>query len=297
VVLDVAGGEHGGLLALEFLEQHLRLLAQGVHQHVEAAAVGHADDHLLHADRAGGADQLVHGEDQRLAALQREALLADVAGVQIALQRLGLGDHAQEAALVLGAPGWRRATGLQPGLDPALLRHIREVHVLGADGAAVGLAQRLEDLAQRGLLGRGGKAAGGETLAEVGLGEAIESRIELLDGRPLGAFERIELGPAVAEEAIGIDELQHGDLLLVRAGARGRGAQRAELGTLGEGGDHRGVGDVAAGGAAGQVLQPVEIIAPDLGNRGRVLEIGLVELLDEGRIGAEKIGVAEHLFH
>jgi hypothetical protein len=29
------------------------LLAQGVHQHVEAAAVGHADDHFLHADRAG----------------------------------------------------------------------------------------------------------------------------------------------------------------------------------------------------------------------------------------------------
>ena len=41
---------------------------------------------------------------------------------------------------------------LEPLLPPALLRRVGDVHVLGADRAAVGFAQRLHDLAQRHLL-------------------------------------------------------------------------------------------------------------------------------------------------
>jgi hypothetical protein len=66
--------------------------------------MGHADDHFLHADTAGGADQLVHGQDQRLAAFEREALLADILGMQVALQGLCLGQLHQEALLVLRGP-------------------------------------------------------------------------------------------------------------------------------------------------------------------------------------------------
>ncbi len=92
VVLDVAGMRAvvmGVLeLAFEFVEQLARVLAQRIDQHIEAAAVGHADHDVLDLIVAGLANDLVHHRNQRIAAFQREALLADVLGVQVALQGL-----------------------------------------------------------------------------------------------------------------------------------------------------------------------------------------------------------------
>ncbi len=73
-------------------EQHRRRLAQHVDQHVEAAAMGHADDHVLDAGRAAPLHQVVQQGDQRIAAFEREALLADVLGVQVALEAFGGGE-------------------------------------------------------------------------------------------------------------------------------------------------------------------------------------------------------------
>ena len=83
--------------ALEFGEQVLGHLAQHVDQQVQAAAVGRTDDHFLQAMVATLADQFVHGGDEALAAFQREALLANVAGVQVALQTLGGGQALEDA--------------------------------------------------------------------------------------------------------------------------------------------------------------------------------------------------------
>ena len=52
---------------------------------------------------AAAADQRVHQRDQRVAAFQREALLADVLGVQVALEALGGGQALEHALLVVGA--------------------------------------------------------------------------------------------------------------------------------------------------------------------------------------------------
>ena len=54
VVLHVAGALLVGhvVLAFELGEDVRRRLAQQIHQHIEAAAVGHADDHFLHAAAA-----------------------------------------------------------------------------------------------------------------------------------------------------------------------------------------------------------------------------------------------------
>ena len=49
----------------------------------------HADDELLHARFAGSLDEIVEHGNQRLAAFEREALLADEARIQIALDALG----------------------------------------------------------------------------------------------------------------------------------------------------------------------------------------------------------------
>ena len=68
VVLDVAGRQVGVVLALELGEQVLGHLAQRIDQHVQPAAVRHADDHFLHAAGARALHQLVEQRDQRFAA-------------------------------------------------------------------------------------------------------------------------------------------------------------------------------------------------------------------------------------
>ena len=76
--------------------------------------------------------------------------------------------------------GFRLHALLQPAL---LLRHL-DVHVLAADFAAVGLAQRLQNFAQRGdrlvtALADGFAEAAGEELAiEIPDGQAVGQRIE-----------------------------------------------------------------------------------------------------------------------
>ena len=54
--------------------------------------------------------------------------------------------------------------------------------------------------------------------------------------------------------------------------------------------------DIGAGGSR-HILEPVEIRAPLLAHRGRIVEIALVELLDERHVGAEQVGTGEHALH
>ena len=90
-----------------------RALAQRVDEHVQAPAVGHADHDLLHALAAGALDQFVHRGDEALAAFEREALLADVLGVQVALQPFGGGEALEDVQLLLGREGGLGADRLQ----------------------------------------------------------------------------------------------------------------------------------------------------------------------------------------
>jgi hypothetical protein len=103
VVLHVARGELVGVLALELAEEVRRDLAERVHEHVQAPAVGHADHDFLGAVRAGVLDHGVEHRDQALAALAREALLPDVARVQVALEGLGGGDALEDPLLLRGS--------------------------------------------------------------------------------------------------------------------------------------------------------------------------------------------------
>ncbi len=86
VILDVARRQIARGLAFEFGEQLSRHLAERVDEHVEPAAVRHADHHFLDPLRAGTLHHFVHRGDKTFAAFERETLLADVFGVQEALQ-------------------------------------------------------------------------------------------------------------------------------------------------------------------------------------------------------------------
>jgi hypothetical protein len=105
--------------------------------------------------------------------------------------------------------------------------------------------QGLKNLAQRGRLWHRREGLGLEYLTQIRLGKAVVKRLEFRHRRTFRALQRIQLRPAIAEEAVGIDQLQNLDLLSIcLCRGSGRRLQSAILGALCEGGDHRIVGHI-----------------------------------------------------
>src|SRR5205085_10599901 len=123
-------------------EEARRYLAERIDEYVEPAAVRHADHHLLHAGGARLLDEVVEHGNERVVAFPGEALLTDILGAEIALERLGGGEPLQNVTPEFGRILGARAQRLDPVLDEALLRRIRHVHVLDAERAAIGLLKR-----------------------------------------------------------------------------------------------------------------------------------------------------------
>ena len=71
-----------------------------------------------------------------VAALQREALLADVLGVQVALQAFRGGQLPQNVLLLIDAEAMLHARHLETVLQPQALVGVRHVRELRADGVA-----------------------------------------------------------------------------------------------------------------------------------------------------------------
>ena len=286
VVLHVAGTAQrlGGVLAFELGEQVRRRLAQQVDQHVEAAAVGHADDDFLDVTRGAALQHLVQRRDLRVAAFQREALLADVLVVQVALQALGRHELLEDFLLAVGGQLGLEGGGLEALLDPALLRRLRDVHVLGADGVGVDRLQQLDDVLQRQAV-RAGQRAGVEHRLEVLGAQAVEGRIEIAHRIDRGQAQRVELGHLVATDAVVVDQPQDAGLLLGGAGIEARlgGGDTARLSRHAlEARQHFAVSDLARGAL---VLHVAEVGPPARIDRIRILEELLVVRLDIGRVG------------
>ena len=302
VVLHVAGRKVflGGVVELR--EQVLGHLAEGVHEHVQAAAVGHADHDFLDAMGARALDDLVHRGDEALAALEREALLADVLGVEIALQALAGRQAVEDVLLLVSGEAGLAAHALQPFLPPALFHRLGDVHDLGADRPAVGLAQSLQDLPQGHVLGLAEvRVRRTERDVHVGLGQVVERGLQLGDLGALGALEGVQVGPAGAERTVGGDERLHVQLL-ARDGevvAGGLDDEAAGLGALRERFDDRCVRDIPRLGTIDRrhMLQVVEVGPPVVGHAAWVVEVGLIEFLDIRRIAAEQVRVGPVLVH
>ena len=156
VVLDVAGAalrdrrdglDRGG--ALELAEDRLVGAAEVVGEHVEPTAVGHADDDLLGALPGRELDHLVEHRDRHVEALDRELLLAEVGAVHEALERVDLGQPAQQRLGLLGLE--RGAVGARLDLlaQPHALAVGGDVLDLVGDRAAVGLVQVGQRLGER----------------------------------------------------------------------------------------------------------------------------------------------------
>ena len=151
------------------------------------------------------------------AALETEPLLAQVLGAEELLERLGAVQLLEDVPLVVD--GQLGVGALDLLLDPALLGRFLDVHVLDADGAAVGVAQDVQDLAEghpADPADHGVDAdltAGEELPVEVPDGEAVGRRVELgVHLRWLGG-QRIEVGDQVTPHAMHVDERRHLHLL------------------------------------------------------------------------------------
>ena len=224
VILDVTRAPGGGLLelAFEFGEQHRRRLAEHVDQHVEPAAVGHADHDFLDAARAAALHDVVEERDQRVATLERKALLADVTRVEIALEPLGRGQLPEKVHAFVVREAVMKHAVLETVLQPQALLARRDVGELGADAAGVDVPELLQDLRQFHLLvDAAGAARGVEHRVHVGLGQADVGGIQHVRHRALHQPERVDVGDEVAAVGVELDQARDGRLPLdVRRGRR-----------------------------------------------------------------------------
>ena len=175
----------------------------------------HADADFLHAEIAAALDDLLERRDQRLGAVEAEALGAGVFDVEEFLETFRFHQLVEDRALAFAREGDLLVAAFDAFLDPAFLRGIGDVHELDAERLAVGAAQDGDDLAHRRELEAEHLVE--ENLAiEVGFGEAIGARIEFLLVLLRLESERIELGVEVAADAVGADQHQRVDRIARR---------------------------------------------------------------------------------
>src|SRR5262245_18618134 len=155
----------------------------------------HADHDLADAELAAALDDLLERRHDRLAAIETEALGAGVFHVEKAFERLGLDQlHQYRDLALVGEAG---LAPLHAILNPCPLLGVGDVHVLGADMAAVGLLENVEDLPKRREF-ETEDAADIDWTVVVPLGEAVGLGPELGMLAPLDEFERVELGGEVS---------------------------------------------------------------------------------------------------
>src|SRR5215475_2714691 len=191
-----------GRAALELVEQRAMRLAHHLRQHVEAATMRHAHHDFLHAEIAAALDDLLQRGDQRLGAVETEALGAGELDVAEFLEALGFDQLVENRATAFTGEADLLVRALDALLDPGLLRGIGDVHELDAERLTVGALADRDDLAQRAVF-EAEDVIEEDLAVEIGLAEAVRARIELLPiARRLDA-ERIELGVEVAAHAVG----------------------------------------------------------------------------------------------
>ncbi len=292
VVLHVAGTVFVEALALELAEQIAGALAEDIDQQIQAATVGHADHHLLGAVTADPLDHLVHQRNHRFAAFQAETLGAGVTAAQVFFQAFGGGQTLENMALDVGAVLRVAAHALQPLLKPALLGGVDDVHVLTAHRGAIGALQAVHDLAQGGFRLTDEQVAGLEHRVHVRLAQAVVRQLQVGDRLALHQTERVQLGHLMAPVAVRGDQMKHPHLAAFMLAADGAGADFLHTGlVLGfeqEILTDRRMGDIGLNGAVGGQL--FEVGAPVFRHGIGISQIGFVQFINIGRIGAPDMG-------
>ena len=328
VVLDVSRPLHlvrRRGTALELVEYGAERLAHDAGQHIEPATVRHADDDVLHAQRAAALDDLFERRDQRFAAIQTEAFGAGILDVEKVFEALRLDQLVEDRLLAFRRKRDPLVRPLDTLLQPGLLDRIGNVRDLDTKRRTIGPLEDLQDFVQRGGFHT-------ENHVEIDLAvhvlrpETVGLRIKLGVAGLLAQLERIQLGDQVAAHPVGADHHQgahriHGrppDLVLrkrlsgfLRLAVDLRGdfafvggpvtVQRADQFAIGVG---RPVG--ARPGRPPGLLDHIVPVVLEIGeelppvrvDRVRVLLILCVEIFDKSRVAAIKErGAGQHFVH
>ena len=207
MIFDVAIAEDGfrDIVFVKFGKEFSTGFSECVHENVEATAMGHADDDLLHAGGGAGLDQSIENGDEGFAAFQRKSFLADVAGVEESFEGFGRNNLFEDAALLGGGERGLIAAPLHLVAKPAADGKVHDVHELDPDVFAVGLFEERDDFAQ-GAGAAAAEGAGIEDGIQVGIGETEGGEGEI--GVFLwGQTEGVEVGEGVSESAVGEEEV------------------------------------------------------------------------------------------
>src|ERR1700744_5160382 len=137
-----------GRAALELVEQRAMRLAHHLGQHVETAAMRHADDDFLYAEIAAALDDLLQRWDQRLAAVKTKGLGARELQMAEFFETFSFDELVEDGAASLAREGDFLVRTFDALLNPGLLRGVRDVHELDAERLAVGALADRNDLAQ-----------------------------------------------------------------------------------------------------------------------------------------------------
>ena len=280
VVLDITSSSVEPILtfnrprATSELAEYLRQrFADNITKDIEPPPVRHPDDNVLDAEVSSPIEHLLHARDERLTTLKAKPLGGSPLGGEEVLELRAPDEPVEhdEAAVLVVVPG---LGGLDLFSEPVALVPVGDVHVLVADGAAVGLLELAEDLAE----GEDGAVLGEETghppdaeeelPVQVGVSEAVEAEAEVLGDGSVVEAEGVELGHHVAVDLVGPDEEE-------------------ELHTLLDGL----AGDAGGGGGLGDEV--AEEVVPRLVDGGGVGLPGALELLEVDAAGAVEEAVGE----
>ena len=212
-------------------------LAEDIMQDVQTAAMRHADHNLADAELRAALQDLLQRRDHRLAAIDSEPLGAGIFLVKVLFELLGIHKALIDRLLApLGEVG-AVADGLDTLLNPRLLRRVLHMHELDADGAAIGFAERLDNLAQ-------GRRLETENIIDedraipVGVGEAIGRRIKLGMKRLGFQRQRIEIGQKMPADPVGAYQHHRAERVQCR-GTHVTGVHMPPGGMAGSHGIHR----------------------------------------------------------
>ena len=193
--------------ALELVEDGAVRLGHDLRQHVEPAAVRHADDDLAHAERAAALDDLLQRRDHRFAAVEAEALGAGEFQVAEFFKAFGFDQLVEDGALAFAGERDLLVRPFDALLDPAFLGAVGDVQKFDAERLAIGAPQDGDDLAD-GAEFEPEHLVEKDRTVEIGFAEAVGARIELLFVLDRLEPERIEIGVEMAARPIGADQHQ-----------------------------------------------------------------------------------------
>ena len=215
VVLHISGplDLFGVNVAFELPEDAAVALPHDVHQHVQAAAVGHPHEHPLHAGVGRLLEQRVEHGDQALGALQAESLVPHVLRMQEPLEPLSGVQPREDVALVVC--GKLPGDALDALLDPGLLVRLLDVHVFDADRPAVRVSKEIQEVAER-PPPWARKLVVEELAVQIPHREVVERGVQLGMGEHFLRPERIDVGQEVAPDPEHVHQVQNVSLLLLR---------------------------------------------------------------------------------